>query len=649
MLKCLTMGTTRQTGEDYFQRLTRLINLEAEAEKDELLRTSGRGEAREAEASGNSLVNLTIREQDIGLAGRVLLTLGKRNRNLSLPWTCLSAGSPIVLSQEGASAKLNAVNGFRGIVTHLQKDSVEIAFNEWPEIEENHQTFRLDRSADEISRLRQRRAMDRARTAKDSHLAALRGILLGSEKPTFQEIELFRPLDPNLNDSQIAAVEFALSAQEVAVIHGPPGTGKTTTLVELIRQITRKGQSVLAVAPSNLAVDNLLEGLSRFGEKAVRLGHPVRVLPEMREHTLDFLVQDHPNTKIVHRLMHDAQALRAKASKYTRGKPEPGMRNGLRQEASDMVLESRKMEEQVVRQILDGARIICGTNTGLDDDILRGRSFDWCIMDEASQCTEPSAWIPLQFADRLVLAGDHLQLPPTVLSTEAKSEGFNVSLMERLLTDLDSDFARMLTVQYRMHKDIMNFSSRYFYEGRLQADPSVSDALLQFLPGVFENDLTNCPVHFIDTAGASYDEELEINTDSRYNPMEAELVVKKVHSLKDAGLKGQQIAVITPYSAQVRLLREALNDPEIEIDSVDGFQGREKEAVIVSLVRSNREGDIGFLADIRRMNVALTRARRKLIVIGDSATISGHPFYQQLFVYFESIGAYHSIWEEDRD
>jgi superfamily I DNA and/or RNA helicase len=221
--------------------------------------------------------------------------------------------------------------------------------------------------------------------------------------------------------------------------------------------------------------------------------------------------------------------------------------------------------------------------------------------------------------------------------------------MERLLNDTDQGFARMLTVQYRMHSDIMNFSSRYFYGGKLQADPSVSEALLQSLPGVIENDLTNCAVDFIDTAGASYDENLEINTDSRFNPMEAEQVVKKVFSLKEAGLSSQQIAVITPYSAQVRLLRQRLNDPDIEIDSVDGFQGREKEAVIVSLVRSNREGDIGFLADTRRMNVALTRARRKLIVIGDSATISAHLFYQQLLAYFESIDAYHSIWEDDRN
>ena len=536
----------------------------------------------------------------------------------------------------------------RGVVSRIRKDSIQVAFGNWLEDGENHPTFRLDRSTDEVARLRQRKALDRGRTAQNSRLAVLRDVLLGRQNASFHNHDLIRPLDPNLNESQIEAVSFAMSAEDVAVIHGPPGTGKTTALVELVRQITRSGQSVLAVAPSNLGVDNLLERLLDCGENAIRIGHPARVLPGLRDHTLDSIVENHPNVNVAHQLIREAHALRGKASKHTRAKPEPGARQALRQEARDMLREARKIEEQVIGVVLEGAQIICATNTGLDDDLLRGRSFDACVMDEASQCTEPSVWIPLQFAGRLILAGDHFQLPPTVISHEAVSEGFNISLMERLLTELDPNLARLLTVQYRMHKDIMTFSSQTFYNGSLHADPSVSDALLQSLPGIMENDLTNCAVHFIDTAGASYDEELEMNTDSRLNQMEAELVVKKVDALKDAGLGSQQIAVITPYSAQVRLLRESLNDPEIEIDSVDGFQGKEKEAVIVSMVRSNRDGEIGFLADTRRMNVALTRARRKLIVIGDSATISTHPFYQQLLTYFESIGAYHSVWEEYR-
>jgi ATP-dependent RNA/DNA helicase IGHMBP2 len=451
-----------------------------------------------------------------------------------------------------------------------------------------------------------------------------------------------------------------LSAEDVAIIHGPPGTGKTTTLVELIKQITRKGQSVLAVASSNLAVDNLLEKLIAAGEHAIRLGHPARVTPALREHTLDLLVENHPDIKIANKLMRDAYALRDQSFKYTRAKPERGAKQSMRDEAKEMLHEARQIENQVTSSIRIKARIICATATGLDRERIEGKHFDWCIMDEASQCTEPAAWIPIQYAQRLVLVGDHCQLPPTVVSPEAMRGGFNISLMERLLNN--DGPRKMLDVQYRMHQDIMNFSSDIFYDGHLQADEAVRTALLADLPHVTSSPLTDCAIHFIDTAGASYDEEPEPDGESRMNPLEADLVVKKVNELMDHGVPPEDIAVISPYSAQVKLLRQKINSlaraavlgggdaalsvADIEIDSVDGFQGREKEAIVVSLVRSNRDGDVGFLADTRRMNVALTRARRKLIVIGDSATITVHPFYEKMVKYFESIGAYHSVWEE---
>jgi predicted DNA helicase len=251
----------------------------------------------------------------------------------------------------------------------------------------------------------------------------------------------------------------------------------------------------------------------------------------------------------------------------------------------------------------------------------------------------------LQYAERLALAGDHCQLPPTVLSNEAARGGFNISMMERILNFAPDGLSKLLSVQYRMHQDIMSFSSDIFYDGLLQADEAVRTALLVDMPHVSESPLTVTPIHFIDTAGASYDEEPEPDGESRLNPLEAELVVKKVNELLAHGVAPEHIAVISPYSAQVKLLRQKLNHG-IEIDSVDGFQGREKEVAIVSLVRSNPEGEVGFLADTRRMNVALTRAKRKLIVIGDSATITAHPFYEKMVKYFESIGAYHSVWEE---
>lgn len=634
------MAVAKQT-EDHFQHLKRLLALEADAEAAEALQQMQRYSPAEAEASGNSLIHLVVREQDAGLGGRVLWTLGKRNQTIDLPWTRLGVGSPVLLSEEGVEGG----SGWRGIVSRMNKSSVQVAFPQWPEPESEESTFRLDRSTDEVSRQRQRQAMDQASRAQGTRLADLRDVLLGVRPPAFQPLEE-RPLfNQTLNASQVEAVRFALSAQDVAVVHGPPGTGKTTTLVELTRQIVRQGQRVLVVAPSNLAVDNLLERLLAAGEKALRLGHPARVLPELQQHTLDLMVENHADMRLARKLVREASLLRNQASKFRRARPEPGERQALRQEARQMIAEARKLEDQVVERLLDAAPVVCATMTGLDRDLLGGRVFDWCILDEASQSTEPAAWIPLQFAQRLVLAGDPYQLPPTVVSAEAAAQGFKVSLLERLMSELGPGISRRLLVQYRMHQEIMNFSSREFYENSLVADPSVAHAVLRDLPGVAATELTETAVHLIDTAGASYDEEPDPQGESRFNPMEAQLVEEKVLALLDAGFSASGIAVISPYSAQVRYLRERLKQPGIEIDSIDGFQGREKEVVIVSLVRSNRDGEIGFLADVRRMNVALTRARRKLIVIGDSATITVDPFYQRLVEYFETIGAYHSVWE----
>jgi ATP-dependent RNA/DNA helicase IGHMBP2 len=370
------------------------------------------------------------------------------------------------------------------------------------------------------------------------------------------------------------------------------------------------------------------------------------VRPELRQSTLDALVENHPNLKLARKLVREAYILRAQAAKYTRARPEPGERRAKRQEAKQMLADARKIEEQVVGSLLGSARVVCATLTGLDRDLLDSQHFDWCVMDEASQCTEAAAWAPLQIVDRLVLAGDPFQLPPTIVSAQAAEEGFNVSLLERLIEQLGPAVVRRLEVQYRMHQDIMTFSSREFYENSLEAADTVRGHLLQDLPGLAANALTGTPIDYIDTAGASYDETVEAEGESRFNREEADLVLKKVQALLEAGLAPSDLAVISPYSAQVRLLREKLQQPELEIDSVDGFQGREKEAVIVTLVRSNRDSEIGFLEDVRRMNVALTRARRKLIVIGDSATITVDPFYRRMVTYFESIGAYHSVWEE---
>lgn len=641
------MADKNLSTDEYFYHLAHLMKLEAEAEKQAMLDGLQRRSPTEAEASGYSLINLVVKEETAGLGGRIILTLGKRNQTLSLPWTRLGVGTPVVLSEEGAKEVVGS-NGWRGVVSGLRRDSIQIAIAEWPETDAKRPTFRLDRSSDEVSRQRQLQALDVVRTAQNNRLSDLRDVLMQRLQPAFQSVEEVQFLDSNLNGPQQEAVRFALGAEDVAILHGPPGTGKTTTVVEVIRQLVRRGESVLVCAPSNLAVDNVLERLLAAGEKAVRLGHPARVLPELRDHTLDLMVENHPDVRYITKLVKDARALRRQASRYTRARPAPGEKRGLRDEARQMLADAQNMEAQLVNLILESSPVVCATLTGLDRTLLGKRRFDWCVVDEASQATQPATWMPLQFADRLILAGDYFQLPPTVISPEAAARGFNVSLLEQLVADGQYEtLARRLVVQYRMNNEIMRFSSRELYDDSLSADASVALHRLVDLPGVSENDLTKTPVHFIDTAGANYDESLDADGESHLNIPEADLVLLKVQALLDAGVAAKDIAVITPYAAQVKYLRERMRSLDVEIDTVDGFQGREKEAVVVSLVRSNRDGEIGFLADVRRMNVALTRARRKLIVIGDSATVTSHPFYQRMVSYFEEIGAYHSIWEDE--
>lgn len=626
---------------EHFGRLARLLELESEAEARQLVERVRRLPPAQAETTGHSLVDLVVRDGYAGLGGRFLLTLAKRSGDL--PWTRLGHGMPVVLSEQGARGG----DGWRGVVSERERGQVRVAFDDPPEDDSAGTLYRLDVAPDEAARLRQRQALDRAAKAKRDRLAELRAVLLGEVIPAFADVVAEGPLDAALNESQRRAVDFALSAKDVAILHGPPGTGKTTAVVELIRRAVRRGQRVLACAPSNVAVDNVLERLLNVGERAVRLGHPARVMPALREQTLDLLVERQPESKQARKLVKEAFALFRQAGKWTRAKPEPGARQQMRQEARSMLTDARRMEAGAVRAVLAGATVLCATLTGLDPELLSDRRFDLLVIDEACQSTEPACWAPLAYADRVVLAGDHCQLPPTVLSNEAERQGFGVSLLERLARRWGDGLTRRLDVQYRMHESIMAFSSREFYDGTLIAHESVASHLLCQLPGVASTDLTTVPLTFIDTAGAGYDEELEPEGESRLNRQEAELAVRKVRDLLAAGVPPTDVAVIAPYSAQVRLLRRLLADVAgLEIDSVDGFQGREKEAVVLTLVRSNAEGEVGFLGDVRRTNVALTRARRGLIVIGDSATLSALGFYQRMIEHFEGRSAYRTVWEE---
>jgi ATP-dependent RNA/DNA helicase IGHMBP2 len=623
------------TVDRYFSLLERWLQMEGEAERARMaLRRQSRKQS-DPERSGETIINLQLVDHRTGLAGRLLLDLSKP-AGVALPMNRLKVGSPVVLSDHTDVTD----EGISGVVSKRTQYVIQVAVERWPEAER----LRLDLSPDESTRRRQKSAMSSAR-----HLTGARGrlrdTLLGFQEPRFFA-EASLDFVSDLNPPQRDAVRFALSARDVAIIHGPPGTGKTTTLAEIIYQAVQSGCRVLACAPSNTAVDNLLERLARMMPSVIRVGHPARVFESLRGHTLDELVESDANSEIVRSIWRDVDELTRAAEKSSRSFDAKQRRGELYAEAGRLRQQARALEKSTINHVINSADVICTTTT-IDDDLLGDLRFDVVVVDEACQCTEPAVWQAMLRADRLILAGDHCQLPPTVVSTEAAREGYSQSLMERLIHRFGAEIFRRLVVQYRMNESIMDFSSDQFYDGELVADASVKSHRLCELSNVDDNGVTGQVIEFWDTAGAEWYEELERDGDSKRNPREAKWVVDQVQQLLDAGVTPDQIAVIAPYAAQVRLLRNRLQLHDLEVDTVDGFQGREKEAVILSLVRSNEEGEIGFLQDTRRTNVALTRARRYLRVIGDSATLANHPFYKEMIDYFEANEAYRTVWELD--
>lgn len=618
--------------ETHFSRFGHWLEMESKAERDRLEERRKVQSSEGAEKGGESLLGMVVRDHTIGLGGRYLLTLQKRRQGQRLPWNRFKVGSPVDLTADEQGRPV------AGIVSKKRHDRLQIAVDDWPE----GNLFRVDLSPDEVTRRRQVAAMELAQRAT-GRLAVLRDLLLYHRRPKFQQIERV-PTDGRLNPSQQNALEWVMAAEDLAIIHGPPGTGKTTTLVEVIRQAVARGERVLACAPSNTAVDNLLERLATANVNSVRLGHPARVLEVVRNRTLDALVEAHDSHRIIAEMLWEADDLERRSGKWGRRSGGRGRKSRQRQGARELRRHARLMEKRAIQDVLDDADVICAT-VSFDFSFLGDEQFDLLVIDEACQSVEPGCWVPLRFARRVVLAGDHCQLPPTILSKPAAREGFAVSLMQRLIEFYGDTVARTLEIQYRMHRQIMEFSSACFYENRLVAHPNVESHTLADLIDLSATDLDLGPVTFFDTAGAGWDEELEPEGLSRRNPAEAAFVLRQVRELCDAGVRPQDIAVIAPYAAQVRWLRDQSPWEELEIDTVDGFQGREKEVVVMGTVRSNGNHEIGFLADERRMNVALTRAKRRLIVIGDSATLAASEFFSDLLGWFETIGAYRSVWD----
>ncbi len=601
------------------------------AQQERLLRTKSDAEL---ERRGVLLRRLEVADLEPGLGGALHAIL-QPSRGGSLPPHRFGPGDVIsVDSADGTSVAT-------GLIAAIRHDRVIVAIDDRDDLD-LPTLVRMRRLVPDVTFRRMHEALDRVmRGVEPERRRYFDAFWLRREPEFAREPKLEAPIDATLDDSQRAAVLHALAANHLALIHGPPGTGKTTAIVEVIRHAVLRGESVLASAPSNVAVDNLAERLLQQGLRIVRIGQPVRVLPAVVDQSLAVQVQDAPEQKLLRDLRHELQQSQRKWLRASRSD-----RFELKREQRRLRAEQRTIENAIVQGLLDAADVVLATTTGCGDSLLSDRRFDLVVLDEAAQALEAASWMPLLLGRRAVLAGDHCQLPPTVHSEAAAKAGLATTLFERLAgSTIGPAVTRMLTTQYRMHDSIQGWSNATFYEGRLRAADSVRGHRLPDLDGVLETEATAPPLLFLDTAGCGHEESEGDDDGSRDNPGEAAVVAKHVGLLLEAGVQPAQIAVVTPYAAQVRLLRERLAGVAgLEIGTVDGLQGREKEAVVLSLVRSNERGEVGFLADLRRLNVAVTRARRQLCVIADSATLAQHEAIATLVERLQQDGEHRSAW-----
>lgn len=641
------------TPEDTREALTRLLALwrkERDATQARVVEERRATPLAERVARGLAARDLRILDTDPAPGERTLVWLGPARPD-AFRHLRVGVGDPVRLWRQDPDAP----DAVQGVVSHRraerlgvmiqgdrQDDALE-ALEDGP--------FNLDRDDPQATFERGARALERCRSAPPaSDAARLRAVLFGERPPRFGPEPAVAAHDPDLNAPQVAAVARALAAEDLALIHGPPGTGKTRTLVEVVRQAVARGQRVLATAASNAAVDTLAERLVRAGLDVVRAGHPARVAPALEAHTLDALLQETEAWALARRWKAEAAELRRQTVKRkSRGRVDRDDARDAFREARALMRDARKALEGAQAALLRRAQVVCATAAGADAALLGDEVFDLVVLDEATQATDPIALVPLLRARRAVLAGDPCQLAPTVIDREAERGGLGRTFFERLREGHAGDALRLLVVQHRMHAAIMAFPSRMHYDERLVASPEVVGHLLEDL-GAAPDPLREGALVFIDAAGTGWEERRQADDPSTSNPGLAARVALEVRRLLSRGVAAADVALITPYEAQARLHREALAAEVaagLEVGTVDGFQGREKEAVVVDLVRSNDEGAVGFLADVRRMNVALTRARRFLLVCGDSATLGQHPYYAAFLEAVNELGAYVSAWADE--
>jgi ATP-dependent RNA/DNA helicase IGHMBP2 len=605
---------------------------------------------------GSTWYPVRLVSESIGTGERIIIEVERTNQK-DQPHSFQSGKMVSVFSNASGKSEKQHQNG---VINYVRDNLMVITLNgdDLPDWIDSG-LLGVDVMFDEMSYREMEFTLKKVIEAEDNRVAEFREILLGGAVAGYQlpvigssELETRNwKLATILNESQLKAAHKIIESRDIAFIHGPPGTGKTTTVVQAIKFTVKEEGQVLVCAPSNAAIDLLVEKLSEQGLNVLRIGHPARVTEQSLSKTLDARIANHQNYDELRALRKKMEHTRQMADKYKRsyGHFEKAERRMLRDEAKKLKADADMLEFYITNDLLQKSEVICCTLVGASHPTLRSRKYKTAFIDEAGQALEPACWIPFLKAQRVILAGDHLQLPPTVKSLEAAKLGLAETLFEKGIKKHPAQ-SSMLQVQYRMHEDIMKFSSNYFYKDELVAHESVRAELLR---------PNQPPIEFIDTAGAGYIEEQDPETLSRLNKEEAALLIRLAEKLiEEIGLEdwlAQSITmgIITPYHAQVDYLHHlaessSLLEPLhklVTINTVDAFQGQERDVIAISFVRSNAKGEVGFLSDIRRTNVAMTRAKKKLIMIGDSATLGTHAFYVKLLEYVQGKEFYRSVFE----
>ena len=544
-------------------------------------------------------------------------------------------GRPVCFFTTDSGGKPQYMN-FSAVISYVQDDRMVVVLPTPSALFDLQRTNEIGVQLyfDETSYKTMFNALQNTIKAKNNRLAGLRDILLG--KSPAGKRTLFPVRFPWLNTTQEEAVNHVLAAKDVAIVHGPPGTGKTTTLVEAIYETLHRENQVMVCAQSNTAVDWISEKLTDRGINVLRIGNPTRVNDKMLSFTYERRFEAHPDYA---ELWSVRKAIRETQSQMRKSH---GEKETARNRLSRLRFRATELEMKIDAELFGEARVIACTLVGSANRVLVNHHFTTLFIDEAAQALEAACWIAISKADRVVFAGDHHQLPPTIKCIEAARGGLDHTLMQKI-TAHKPETVSLLKIQYRMHDDIMRFPSRWFYHNELQSAAEVK------YRGILEYDT---PVIWFDTADCKFEEDQLSDSLSRINRQEASLLVSQLQAYIEKVSKERVLeesidfGLISPYKSQVQFIRGLIKRNAffkpfrklITVHTVDGFQGQERDVIMISLVRANEKGQIGFLNDLRRMNVAITRARMKLIILGDAPTLTKHPFYQALYQYISQNG-----------